>query len=178
MPPVGSRPQAAPPPDPKTGALGAPSKCACARVRVGDLAMMKARRITVRGVSRRDGRSPGPWAGKRAGKQAGLGPCRRAAGRTRSGCCRGGPGPVSTAMASRRGCPGRTLEGSLHTDCFWGSIFIDQATHNGTRPNSPSGVKPARPLVGRYFMVQFREWVQLPRICSLPGFVVGPQSHQ
>ncbi len=26
------------------------------------------------------------------------------------------------------------------------SIFIDQATLNGTRPNSPSGVKPARPL--------------------------------
>ena len=31
------------------------------------------------------------------------------------------------------------------------SIFIDQAALNGTRPNSPSGVKPARPLVGRYF---------------------------
>ena len=57
---------------------------------------------------------------------------------------------------------------------FLESIFIDQATLNGTRPNSPSGVKPARPLVGRYFMVQFREcqWVQLPRICSL---VVGSQ---
>ena len=35
-------------------------------------------------------------------------------------------------------------------------------------------------LVGRYrdFMVQFREWVRLPRICSLLGWVVGPQSHQ
>ncbi len=31
---------------------------------------------------------------------------------------------------------------------FLESIFIDQATLNGTRPNSPSGVKPARPLVG------------------------------
>ena len=39
---------------------------------------------------------------------------------------------------------------------FLESIFIDQATPNGTRPNSPSGVKPARPLVGRYFKVQFR----------------------
>ena len=39
---------------------------------------------------------------------------------------------------------------------FLESIFIDQATLNGTRPNSPSGVKPARPLVGRYFKVQFR----------------------
>ena len=28
---------------------------------------------------------------------------------------------------------------------FLESIFIDQATLNGTRPNSPSGVKPARP---------------------------------
>jgi hypothetical protein len=44
-------------------------------------------------------------------------------------------------------------------DFFLESIFIDQATLNGTRPNSPSlaGVKPARPLVGYYFMVQFRE---------------------
>jgi len=42
-------------------------------------------------------------------------------------------------------------------DFFLESIFIDQATLNGTRPNSPSGVKPARPLVGRYFKVQFRE---------------------
>ncbi len=67
---------------------------------------------------------------------------------------------------------------------FLESIFIDQATLNGTRPNSPSGVnlKPARPLVGRYFLpvAQFREWVRLrvPRICSLLGWVVGPQSHQ
>jgi hypothetical protein len=30
---------------------------------------------------------------------------------------------------------------------FLENIFIDQATLNGTRPNSPSGVKPARPLV-------------------------------
>ncbi len=29
---------------------------------------------------------------------------------------------------------------------FLESIFIDQATLNGTRPNSPAGVKPARPL--------------------------------
>ena len=33
---------------------------------------------------------------------------------------------------------------------FLESIFIDQATLNGTRPNSPAGVKPARPLMGRY----------------------------
>ena len=41
---------------------------------------------------------------------------------------------------------------------FLESIFIDQATLNGTRPNSPSGVKPARPLVpvGRYFKVHFK----------------------
>ena len=43
------------------------------------------------------------------------------------------------------------------TEAFLESIFIDQATLNGTRPDSPSGVKPARPLVGLYFMVQFQE---------------------
>ncbi len=59
--------------------------------------------------------------------------------------------------------PGRTPAlsppaGLLALDFFLESIFIDQAARNGTRPNSPSGVKPARPLVGlvgRYFMVQF-----------------------
>jgi hypothetical protein len=61
---------------------------------------------------------------------------------------------------------------------FLESIFIDQAALNGTRLDSPLGVKPARPLVGRYFMVQFQEWVQLPRICPLPGLVVGPQPHR
>ncbi len=61
---------------------------------------------------------------------------------------------------------------------FLESMFIDQATLKSTRPNSPSGVEPARPLVGRYFKVQFREWGRLPRICSLLGWVVGPQSHQ
>jgi hypothetical protein len=34
---------------------------------------------------------------------------------------------------------------------FLESIFIDQATLNGTRPNSPSGAKPARPLVMNNF---------------------------
>jgi hypothetical protein len=33
---------------------------------------------------------------------------------------------------------------SLQKTFFLQSIFIDQAALNGTRPNSPSGVKPAR----------------------------------
>ena len=61
---------------------------------------------------------------------------------------------------------------------FLESIFIDQATLNGTRPDSPSGVKPARPLVGLYFMVQFQGWVLLPKICPLPGLIVGSQPQQ
>jgi hypothetical protein len=63
--------------------------------------------------------------------------------------------------------------GTLWRSCgglfFLESAFIDQAALNGTRPNSPSGVKPARPPVGRYFMVQFQEWARLPRICPFAG---------
>ncbi len=74
--------------------------------------------------------------------------------------------------------PGCTEPDAQWLVFFLESIFIDQAALNGTRPRSPSGVKPARPLVGRYFKVQFREWVRRPKICSLLGWDVGPQSHQ
>ena len=37
---------------------------------------------------------------------------------------------------------------------FLESIFIDQAALNGTRPNSPSGVKPARPPFHGHLVVQ------------------------
>jgi hypothetical protein len=55
------------------------------------------------------------------------------------------------------------------------SIFFDQAALNGTRPDSLSGVKPAWPLVGRYFMVQSRNgssFMATPEDLSVtgPGF--------
>jgi hypothetical protein len=60
------------------------------------------------------------------------------------------------------------------------SIMLCEYTQYGHECDNPPeiGVKPARPLVGRYFKVQFRGWVRLPRICSLLGWVVGPQSHR
>ncbi len=44
--------------------------------------------------------------------------------------------------------PPKTERASQGKRPFLESVFFDQATLNGTRPNSPAGVKPARPLVG------------------------------
>ncbi len=45
-------------------------------------------------------------------------------------------------------CPSASQDGSSNPeatgDLFLETIFIDQATRNGTRPDSPLGVKPAR----------------------------------
>jgi hypothetical protein len=56
---------------------------------------------------------------------------------------------------------------------FLESIFIDhwQATLNGTRPDSPSGVKPARPLVVSLLahIDHSRTLGLLPRWCDRPS---------
>jgi hypothetical protein len=50
---------------------------------------------------------------------------------------------------------------------FLESIFIDQATLNGTRPNSPSGDKPARPCLSLVLFCLDSEYAALANLCQL-----------
>jgi hypothetical protein len=57
------------------------------------------------------------------------------------------PGRSQPCYSSQSPFVGKSVGGPRHA--FLESIFIDLLTLNGTRPNSPLGVKPARPLVAR-----------------------------